>query len=153
MGEVNQVSNTIMTESDFNKSPLKNVMSYNRYFTNALKSQSAFTFAKFDSAKAFYEQRMAAYKKHETLSEAAIANYEELEAQYKALLGQQTSINTSLMEKYQVSNKNDLQNTMKLNNSLFDQGVYNKAANSANAAYAEYISALQTANYITHRLV
>lgn len=153
MGDVNQVQNTVMSESDFNKSPLKNVMSYNEYFTNALKSQSAFTFAKFDPAKAFYQERMAAYKKHEAQSEAAIANYKELEAQYKALLGQQTSINTSLMAKYQVSNKNDLQNTMKLNNSLFDQGVYNKAANSANEAYTEYIAALQTANYITHRLV
>ena len=48
MSDVKQVQNTVMTESDFNKSPLKNVMSYQQYFTNALKSQSAFTFAKFD---------------------------------------------------------------------------------------------------------
>lgn len=153
MSDVKQVQNAVMTESDFNKSPLKNIMSYQQYFTNALKSQSAFTFAKFDPQKAFYEMRMEAYDKHQKQSEAAIANYKELEAQYKALLGQQTSINNSLMSKYQVSNKNDLINTMSASNSLFDQGVYNKTSNSVNEAYTKFIAALQSANYQTHRIV
>ena len=45
MSGVNQTQK-IMTEQEFNKSPLKSVMSYQDYFTRALKSGSAFDFAK-----------------------------------------------------------------------------------------------------------
>ncbi len=40
------VKTQIMTEQQFNESPLKNVMSYQDYFINALKSGSAFNFGK-----------------------------------------------------------------------------------------------------------
>ncbi len=150
-----------VSKEQFDKSPELKAQygSYEKFQLAQLKSQSIHTFAKenqnysYDPQKAFYEMRMEAYDKHQKQSEAAIANYKELEAQYKALLGQQTSINNSLMSKYQVSNKNDLINTMSASNSLFDQGVYNKTSNSVNEAYTKFIAALQSANYQTHRLV
>lgn len=43
MSKVNQ---KILTEQEFNKSPLKNLMSYKDYFDKALKLGSAFTFAR-----------------------------------------------------------------------------------------------------------
>ena len=43
MGEVNQTQG-IMTKEQFNASPLKNIMSYQDYILNALRSGSAFTF-------------------------------------------------------------------------------------------------------------
>lgn len=97
--------------------------------------------------------RMEAYDKHNAQSEALIANYKELEAQYEALLKQQNSISNSLMSKYQVSNKNDLLSSMTEKNSLYDQGLYNKTSNSVSEAYTKFIAALQTANYQTHRIV
>ena len=45
MSKVGQTQK-IMTEQEFNKSLLKNVMSYQDYFTRALKSGSAFNLAK-----------------------------------------------------------------------------------------------------------
>ena len=133
--------------------------SYEKYQLAQLKTQSIHTFAKnnrnyaYNPAEAFYNMRMEAYDKHNARSEALIANYKELEAQYKALLGQQSSINNSLMSKYGVSNKNDLLSTMTDSNSLYDQGVYNNASRSVNEAYTKFIAALQTANYQTHRIV
>ena len=41
---VGKIQNNIMTPEEFNKSPLKNVMSYQDYFIHALKTGSAFTF-------------------------------------------------------------------------------------------------------------
>ena len=97
--------------------------------------------------------RMEAYEKHQAQSEALIANYKQLEAEYEALLKQQNSINNSLMSKYQVSNKGDLLTSMSDKNSLYDQGLYNKTSRSVNEAYSKFIAALQTANYQTHRIV
>ena len=158
-----------VSKERFEKSPELKAQygSYDK-FQLALKSQSIHTFAKEnknysylyifrtvrnDPQKAFYEMRLEAYKKHQEQSDVAIANYKELEAQYEALLGKQASINSSLMSKYQVSKESDLMNTMKANNSLVDQGTYNKTSNSVNEAYTKFIAALQTANYQTHRIV
>lgn len=149
-----------VSKERFEKSPELKAQygSYDK-FQLALKSQSIHTFAKenknysYDPQKAFYEMRLEAYKKHQEQSDVAIANYKELEAQYEALLGKQASINSSLMSKYQVSKESDLMNTMKANNSLVDQGTYNKTSNSVNEAYTKFIVALQTANYQTHRIV
>lgn len=149
-----------VSKERFEKSPELKAQygSYDK-FQLALKSQSIHTFVKenknysYDPQKAFYEMRLEAYKKHQEQSDVAIANYKELEAQYEALLGKQASINSSLMSKYQVSKESDLMNTMKANNSLVDQGTYNKTSNSVNEAYTKFIAALQTANYQTHRIV
>ena len=45
MSGINQTQK-IMTEREFNKSPLKSLMSYQDYFNKALKAGSTFTFAK-----------------------------------------------------------------------------------------------------------
>ena len=45
MSGINQTQK-IMTEREFNKSPLKSLMSYQDYFSKALKAGSTFTFAK-----------------------------------------------------------------------------------------------------------
>ena len=124
-----------------------------------LGTQSTFTFAKenpnytFNPAEAFFNMRMQAYDAHNAQSERLIANYQELEAQYKALLGQQTSLNNALFSKYGVSSNNDLLTAMNEKNSFYDQGIYNKSANSVSEAYSAFIAALQTANYQTHRIV
>ena len=124
-----------------------------------MKSQSIHTFAQnnpkyaYNPSEAFYNMRMEAYDKHQAQSEALIANYKQLEAEYEALLKQQNSINNSLMSKYQVSNKGDLLTSMADKNSLYDQGLYNKTSSSVNEAYSKFIAALQTANYQTHKIV
>ncbi len=131
--------------------------SYEKFQLAQLKSESIHTFAKggyvFNPAEAFFNMRMEAYEKHNDTSEALIANYKNLEAQYEALLKQQTAINNSLMSKYQVGNIKDLTDTMKANNSIYDQMTYNKTSNSVSEAYSKYIAALQTANYQTHKIV
>ncbi len=133
--------------------------SYENFMSAQLGTQSAFTFAKnnpkftFNPAEAFFNMRMEAYDKHKVQSEALIANYQELEAQYKALLGEQTSVNNALFSKYGVSSNNDLLTAMNEKNSFYDQGIYNKSAKSVSEAYSAFISALQTANYQTHRIV
>lgn len=134
--------------------------SYEKFQLAQLKKQSIHTFAQtnpnkftYNPAEAFFNMRMEAYDKHSARSEALIANYKELEAQYEALLKQQNSINNSLMSKYQVSNKNDLLSSMTEKNLLYDQGLYNKTSSSVSEAYTKFIAALQTANYQTHRIV
>lgn len=156
MTKVNQVSRE---QFEVNKELKNTYGSYENYLAAQLKTQSIHTFAhnnpKYTSnpAEAFFNMRMEAYDKHNAQSEALIANYKELEAQYEALLKQQNSINNSLMSKYQVSNKNDLLSSMSEKNSLYDQGLYNKTSSSVSEAYSKFISALQTANYQTHRIV
>lgn len=157
MTKVNQISRE---QFEVNKE-LKTIYgSYENYLAAQLKTQSIHTFAHtnpnkytYNPAEAFFNMRMEAYDKHQAQSEALIANYKELEAQYEALLKQQNSINNSLMSKYQVSNKNDLQSSLTENNSIYDQGLYNKTSNSVSEAYTKFIAALQTANYQTHRIV
>ena len=148
---------TIMSKDEFNKSPFKNLMSYDEYVSKALKAGSTFSFAKlnpnFDLKQAFIDMRIKKYDAHNKESEKLIENYEELEAIYQAMLKEQTTLNTSLQKKYNVNNNNDLLTAMGDKNSLVDQGLYNKSAKSVNEAYNNFIAALQTANYHTHRIV
>ncbi len=150
-----------VSKEQFEKTPeLKSQYgSYENFMRAQLGTQSTFTFAKenpnytFNPAEAFFNMRMQAYDAHNAQSERLIANYQELEAQYKALLGQQTSLNNALFSKYGVSSNNDLLTAMNEKNSFYDQGIYNKSANSVSEAYSAFIAALQTANYQTHRIV
>lgn len=150
-----------VSKEQFEKSPELKAKygSYEKFQLAQLKFQSIHTFAQnnpkysYNPSEAFYNMRMEAYEKHQAQSEALIANYKQLEAEYEALLKQQNSINNSLMSKYQVSNKGDLLTSMSDKNSLYDQGLYNKTSSSVNEAYSKFIAALQTANYQTHRIV
>ena len=150
-----------VSKEQFEKSPELKAKygSYEKFQLAQLKSQSIHTFAQnnpkysYNPSEAFYNMRMEAYDKHQAQSEALIANYKQLEAEYEALLKQQNSINNSLMSKYQVSNKGDLLTSMSDKNSLYDQGLYDKTSSSVNEAYSKFIAALQTANYQTHRIV
>lgn len=157
MTSINQISKK---QFEVNKE-LKTIYgSYENYLAVRLKSESIHTFAQsnpnksvYNPAEAFFNKRMEDYDRHNAQSEALIANYKELEAQYEALLKQQNSINKGLMSKYQVSNKNDLLTTMRENNSQYDHSVYNKTSSTVSEAYTKFIAALQTANYQTHKIV
>ena len=157
MGIEKAENSTIMSREQFENSSLAKFMSYEDYYSNALKTGSTFSFAKlnpnFDLKQAFIDMRIKKYDAHNQKSEELIQNYKELEAIYQAMLKEQTSINTSLQKKYNVNNKNDLLTAMDDKNSLFDQGLYNKSAKLVNEAYNNFIAALQTANYHTHRIV
>ncbi len=157
-----KISNISREQFEGNKELKATYGSYENYLTaqmKQLKQQSIHTLAKnqpsymSNPAENFFNMRMEAYDKHLAQSEALIANYKQLEAEYEALLKQQHSLNSSLMSKYQVSNKGDLLTSMADKNSLYDQGLYNKTSSSVNEAYSKFIAALQTANYQTHRLV
>lgn len=159
MSKVNQISKE---QFEVNKELKSMYGSYENYLAaqmKQLKLESIHTFAKnkpvymSNPAEDFFNMRMEAYDKHLAQSEKLIENYKMLEAQYEALLKQQNSINAGLMSKYQVSSQKDLVTTMNDNNSLYDQGVYNKTSNSVNEAYSKFIAALQTANSQTHRVV
>ena len=150
-----------ISKEQFEKSPELKAQygSYEKFQLAQLKSQSVYTFAQnnqksaYNPAKSFFDMRMQAYKEHNAESERLIKNYKKLEAQYKALLGQQISTNGTLQRKYKVSSNNDLVSAMNDKNALYDQGVYNNSAKSVNEAYQAFVSALQTANYQTHRIV
>ena len=155
-----QVTNTtILSRADFEKSPLKSVyLSYDKYLADALK-YSAFDLAKsgkrinFDYKTAFIDMKIKAHEKHNAQSEKMIARYKELEQIYLQMKGEQASLNNSLQSKYGVSSNKELLSAMSDNNSLFDRGLYNKSAKSVDEAYANFISALQSANYQTHRII
>lgn len=148
-----------ISKEQFEKSPELKAQygSYEKFQLAQLKSQSVYTFAqnnqKYNPAKSFFDMRMQAYKEHNAESERLIKNYKKLEAQYKALLEQQIFTNDTLQRKYKVSSNNDLVSAMNDKNALYDQGVYNNSAKSVNEAYQAFVSALQTANYQTHRIV
>ena len=131
--------------------------SYENYMETQLRTMSTFTYAKnnpvANPAESFYSLRCEAYDKHNARSDELIANYKMLEAQYKALLVEQSSINNSLYSKYGVSSSGDLLTAMNDKNALYDQGLFNKTSKSVSDAYRAFISALQTANYHTHRIV
>lgn len=150
-----------VSKEQFEKTPELKAQygSYENFMRAQLGTQSTFTFAKenpnytFNSAEAFLNMRIQAQTEHNKKSQELIENYQLLEAKYKALLGQQTSLNNALFSKYGVSSNNDLLSAMNDKNAFFDQGLYRRSANSVNGVYNEFIAALQTANYQTHRLV
>lgn len=156
---VDKISYITKEQFEQNKELKAQYGSYEKFQLAQLKLQSIHTFAQANpinvnsSSDTFFNMRLEAYDKHLAESDALIANYKQLEAQYEALLEQQNAINKSLMSKYHVSNKTDLLDSMKEKNSRVDKGLYNKTANSVSEAYSNFISALQTANYQTHRIV
>ena len=99
MSGVNQTQK-IMTEQEFNKSPLKSVMSYQDYFTRALKSGSAFDFAKMfalgqaqttsdkikDSVKGWALEKEAQKADAEEAYYEALAQYEAMKSGNEAAL-------------------------------------------------------------------
>ena len=91
-------------------------------------------------------------EKKNAQSEAMIAQYKELEQVYESMKNQSNNTISGLMSQYQVSNKNDLVSTFEEKNVNYDRGVYNKSVSSVSDAYRNFISALQSANYFTHKL-
>jgi len=91
-------------------------------------------------------------EKKNAQSEVMIAKYEELKKVYEAMKNQSNHTINGLMSQYQVSNKNDLVSTFEEKNVNYDRGVYDKSVSTVSEAYTNFISALQTANYFTHKL-
>ena len=128
MTRVNQ-TNRIMTEQEFNNSPLKNMMSYQDYFAKALKLGSAFTMARAftlqnaentqknieNSVNGYYVEKEEQKTEAEEKYYAALAQYEAMKsAQYSALkdlkyattmYGEGNSKYTDALKKYNLSNK------------------------------------------------
>lgn len=128
MSGVNQTQK-IMTEQEFNKSPLKSVMSYQDYFTRALKSGSAFDFAKMfalgqaqttsdkikDSVKGWALEKEAQKADAEEAYYEALAQYEAMKSGNEAALkklqyatnmyGEKSTQYSDALEKYILSNK------------------------------------------------
>lgn len=91
MGKVNQTQG-ILTEQQFNSSPLKNIMSYKDYFDKALKLGSAFTFSRAiamqnaedtknnidDSVKGYYLEKENKKAQAEEKYYAALAQYDAM---------------------------------------------------------------------------
>ena len=154
--DVEKITN-IMTIEQFEKSSLAKYMTYDEYFSSALKKVSTFTFAKlnpnFDMKQSFVNMRIKTLDEHNKHSKKLIENYKDLEAVYLAMLKERNVIYTNLRKKYNVENNSDLLTAMSDKNSLVDQSLYNKSAKSVNEAYNNFIAALQTANYETHRVV
>lgn len=128
MSGVNQTQK-IMTEQEFNKSPLKSVMSYQDYFTRALKSGSAFNFAKMfalgqaqttsdkikDSVKGWALEKEAQKNDAEEAYYEALAQYEAMKSGNEAALkklqyatnmyGEESTQFYDALEKYKLSNE------------------------------------------------
>ena len=128
MSGVNQTQK-IMTELEFNKSPLKSVMSYQDYFTRALKSGSAFDFAKMfalgqaqttsdkikDSVKGWALEKEAQKADAEEAYYEALAQYEAMKSGNEAALkklhyatnmyGEKSTQFFDALEKYNSSDK------------------------------------------------
>ncbi len=128
MTRVNQ-TNRIMTEQEFNNSPLKNMMSYQDYFSKALKLGSAFTMARAltlqnaentqknieDSVNGYYVEKEEKKTEAEEKYYAALAQYEAMKSAQNSALkdlkyattmyGEGNSKYTDALKKYNLSNK------------------------------------------------
>ena len=128
MTKVNQTQG-ILTEQQFNSSPLKNVMSYKDYFDKALKLGSAFTFSRAiamqnaeetknnidDSVKGFYLEKENKKAQAEEQYYAALAQYEAMKSgndsaiknlKYAtSIYGEESSQYSDALKKYNLSNK------------------------------------------------
>ncbi len=128
MSKVGQTQR-IMTEQEFNKSPLKGLMSYQDYFTKALKSSSTFDFAKMfaleqaqttsddikksvkgwalekeaqkDNAEEEYYAALAQYEAMKTGSEQALKNLQYATNMY----GEDSTQFSDALKKYNSSDK------------------------------------------------
>ena len=126
MSKVNQ---KILTEQEFNTSPLKSLMSYQDYFSKALKAGSTFTFAKAiglqnaqntsdkikdevngwyigkekqkDSAEKAYYEALAQYQAMKTGNESALKNLNDVANIY----GEDSTQVSDALEKYNLSEK------------------------------------------------
>lgn len=99
MGKVNQTQG-ILTEQQFNSSPLKNVMSYKDYFDKALKLGSAFTFSRAiamqnaedtknnidDSVKGYYLEKENKKAQAEEKYYAALAQYDAMKSNQESAI-------------------------------------------------------------------
>lgn len=99
MGKVNQTQG-ILTEQQFNSSPLKNIMSYKDYFDKALKLGSAFTFSRAiamqnaedtknnidDSVKGYYLEKENKKAQAEKKYYAALAQYDAMKSNQESAI-------------------------------------------------------------------
>lgn len=99
MGKVNQTQG-ILTEQQFNSSPLKNIMSYKDYFDKALKLGSAFTFSRAiamqnaedsknnidDSVKGYYLEKENKKAQAEEKYYAALAQYDAMKSNQESAI-------------------------------------------------------------------
>ena len=128
MSKVNQTTR-IMTEQEFNTSPLKNMMSYQDYFSKALKLGSAFTISRAislknaedthdkieDSVNGYYVEKEVKKDEAEEKYYAALAQYEAMKSaqstalkdlQYAtSIYGEGTSRYSDALKKYNLSSK------------------------------------------------
>ena len=157
MSKVNQTQR-ILTEQEFNKSPLRNFMSYQDYFDKALKLESAFTLARAmtlqnaedtqqnikDSVNGYYVEKEQNKAEAEEKYYAALAQYEAMKsAQISALkdlkyatsmYGEGTSRYSDALKKYNLSSKT-------LFNSDINLSVARDQFNFANtSAFKAYLS-------------
>ena len=128
MSKVNQTQR-ILTEQEFNKSPLKNFMSYQDYFDKALKLGSTFTFARAmilqnaedtqqnikDSVKGYYIEKEQNKAEAEEKYYAALEQYDAMRAAQNSALkdlkyatsmyGDGSSHYNDALKKYNLSSK------------------------------------------------
>ena len=153
---VEKTNSNIMTEQQFNTSPLKSVMSYKDYFANALKLGSTFTFKHLyalqnaeetserikNSVKGWALEKEAEKNKAEEQYELALQAYEDAKkanAQNLANLQKYAEGDTnfaSALKKYNLSSES-------LFNSDISLSVARDHFNSANfSAFRAYLSSL-----------
>ena len=128
MGKVNQTQG-ILTEQQFNSSPLKNVMSYKDYFDKALKLGSAFTFSRAiamqnaedtknnieNSVKGFYLEKENKKAQAEEQYYTALAQYDAMKSNQESAIknlkyatsmyGDGSSQYSEALKKYNLSTK------------------------------------------------
>ncbi len=128
MGKVNQTQG-ILTEQQFNSSPLKNVMSYKDYFDKALKLGSAFTFSRAiamqnaedtknnieNSVKGFYLEKENKKAQAEEQYYTALAQYDAMKSNQESAIknlkyatsmyGDGSSQYSDALKKYNLSTK------------------------------------------------
>ncbi len=128
MSKVNQTQG-ILTEQQFNASPLKNIMSYQDYFNKALKLGSAFTLARAmvmqkaedtqnnieNSVKGYYLEKEAKKTEAEEKYYAALAQYEAMKSGKESavkdlkyatsMYGEESSQYSDALKKYNLSSK------------------------------------------------
>lgn len=128
MSKVNQTQG-ILTEQQFNSSPLKNVMSYKDYFDKALKLGSAFTFSRAiamqnaedtknnieNSVKGFYLEKENKKAQAEEQYYAALAQYDAMKSNQESAIknlkyatsmyGDGSSQYSDALKKYNLSTK------------------------------------------------
>ncbi len=159
MSKVNQ-SQRILTEQEFNRSPLKNLMSYKDYFDKALKLGSAFTVARAmtmqkaedtendikNSVKGYYLEKEANKAEAEKEYYAALAQYEAMKSgnddairnlkDVTNIYGEDSSRYNDALKKYNLSSKT-------LFNSDVNLSIARDRFNSANtSAFKAYLSSL-----------